>query len=85
MSQDSPPPSFYEPPLLRHMDNSICQIDACQHPDCHQVHKDQGDFPSFCEACNDEKCSNCNGRGYLGTGKNEEECRICESTGRIKP
>lgn len=53
--------------------------------ECHAEHKEDGVFNEFCDVCLDERCTNCNGTGWIGTGKNEEECGICEASGRVEP
>jgi len=52
--------------------------------ECHAYHVEEHEFNQWCQTCIDEKCSACNGSGYIGEGNDETECAKCEATGRVK-
>ena len=56
-----------------------CECENCA--DCHQTHSARREFPAYCERCEDEICSDCNGRGYIDDGN--VECSSCAGLGRI--
>lgn len=47
--------------------------------ECHQFHKDVGEFNKFCTMCSEEKCPDCDGLGCEG----DIECGRCNGSGRI--
>lgn len=59
----------------------VHEEDGCE--GCHLVHRKSGELIDGCKRCADERCGRCLGRGHVGAGANEEECRTCEATGRI--
>ena len=82
--------SRFDPPLPRHSDKTICPVDECTHGECHQGHREAGEFPGFCQACIDEKCLLCKGVGYVyvtvdGVKSDEEmDCFKCDSSGQVE-
>lgn len=50
---------------------------------CHPAHVEMGIFSDDCEACVEEKCSECEGRGYVYPNEVEKDCESCKGTGRI--
>ena len=53
----------------------------CNCEECHESHKEEGEFNEHCSECTAEKCPDCKGEIWLSNG---DECLRCEGTGRIK-
>lgn len=55
-------------------------LPECNCEPCHKFHKEQHRFEYECYQCQDEKCPNCDGSGWID---GDIGCVVCKETGRI--
>lgn len=52
--------------------------------ECHESHVEEGEFNGWCAICDDEKCGQCEGTGWVFHANHDEmECPKCEGSGRL--